>query len=74
MFSVAFEDPTDDISLVCSESQSSRTIFNPLKSSFTDASRRLSAKQRVMFSKENYTVAVVKELKSKVTELGISNL
>lgn len=73
MFSVAFEDPTDDISLVCSESQSSRTILTPLKS-FTDASRRLSAKQRVMFSKENYTVAVVKELKSKVTELGISNL
>lgn len=32
------------------------------------------SKQHVMFSSENYTVAVVKALKSKVTELGISNL
>lgn len=47
--------------------------FNPLKSSFTEARRKLSGKQRAMFSEENYTVAVVKELKIKVAELGLSS-
>lgn len=71
VFSVPFEEPTDDV-LVWFAHRFSRSTISPFGNSFTNDSSRLSA--HLIFGAENYTVAVVKTLKRKVTELGISNL